>query len=90
MKYNLVISNSIAQEVNYKDIATALGWQEGAENESRTWQEVITAVFREKAMELATLACRNNEIMNGKLNYNAEAMIQLFSDTTSLEFVEVE
>lgn len=90
MTYNLIVSNSIAQEVNYKDIAIALGWKEGDENETRTWQQVVSAPFRELAMALAIQACNNNELLNGRLNYNADAMIQLFSDTTNVEFVEVE
>lgn len=86
--FNLVIGNTIAQEANYKDIATALGWVEGVS--SMTWQEVIQNIFLEKAIEIAALACRNNELLQGRLNYDADAMFELFKSTTTVQFVEVE
>lgn len=87
MTYDLIISNSIAQEANYKDIALALGWVEGESEQA--WQDVITDHFYGRAINVASMACLKQEQLKGQLNYNAEQMIEAFKATTTVKLVEV-
>jgi len=108
------IQNSIAQQANYDDIATAHGWTgylnvldangrpilntvdgEAVVNENGsmfqqqpiTSQKFIALMYKKFSEQIAATACQHQEILKGKLNYDAAQMIQMFKQTTTVEWI---
>lgn len=51
-------------------------------------QEFIARMYKAYSDQLAIKACKHQETLQGKLNYDSDAMIKLFKETTNVTWVE--
>lgn len=55
---------------------------------NQTSQEFICELINTYVETLIKKACKEQELLNGKLNYNAQHMIDLFKKTMSVSWIE--
>jgi len=88
MAYKITITNSLMQKENHVDAAKFLGWS-GAPETDDSWMQVIEQWVKDRMVEeLATGACRMNESLYGKLNYDAEQWIEIIRGSTNVVLSE--